>query len=98
MQKAALVGGAIGVSVGLILAIVAAILRGPIPASVVIGAMGAVLMMVAGAFLGALVGSVIGLLYRAVLGLLTAWQGQVEVSAAPAVPIQQQTGHPAASA
>jgi len=97
VRTAALLGGAIGGGAGLIVAIVAAILRGPIPAAVVIGAMGAVLLTVAGAFCGAFVGAVLGPIYFAGQEVLAAWPGHVRASNPQAIPIQQQTGRPAHS-
>jgi hypothetical protein len=97
VRTAALGGGAIGGCAGFILAIVAAILRGPIPAAVVIAAMGAVLLTIAGTFCGALAGAALGSIYRAAQVALAAWAGQVPASTPQAIPIQQQTGRPAHS-
>ena len=97
VKTAAIVGGAIGGAAGLILAIVAAIFRGPIPSAVVIGAMGAVLLTVAGTFGGAFAGAVLGSVYRAAQVVLAAWPRSVRAPAPQAIPIQQQTSRAAHS-
>jgi hypothetical protein len=59
VKRGAFVGGSIGVGAGLILSIVGAVVRGPIPAAGVIAIFGAVLLGLAGAFAGAFFGAIV---------------------------------------
>jgi hypothetical protein len=94
VQTAAIRGGATGGGIGLLLSIVAAIARGPVPAAVVIAAMGAVLMITGGAVIGAMIGAVLGSTYAGASTLIRVAQTQLGIARERAMPIDQLVIHP----
>jgi hypothetical protein len=64
------IGAAAGVVIGLVLAAVAAVERGAVPAATVVGVFGAVLFAFGGAIYGALVGAVVGAVSGAMVGIV----------------------------